>query len=251
MRIAFLGSGYTGQFFSFPGDETLHTSRRRERAGQPGWEVFDSARPETWRALEEFAPQGVVVAFALSGSPHEAALGDFLLSLSSRVVVIGTTGALLPVDGEVTDGSSLVPDHPRALAEERLRTLGAAVLHAAGLYGPGRNPLDWLRRGRIGNAGKVVNLVHGEDLARACRFLLEHFHPAERLVISDGQPRPWREIIAFALQHGYLEDPQLPDRPDRTSKRVAPGELFRRGFTLAHPDLFAELEALERGHFRR
>ncbi len=251
MRIAFLGSGYTGQFFSFPGDETLHTSRRPERAHRPGWTLFDAARAKTWAALNGFAPDGVVVAFPLCGCEHEKALGDFLLQLSPRVVVIGTTGALLPVDGEVTDSSPLVPGHPRARAEEHLRTLGAAVLHAAGLYGPGRNPLDWLRRGRIANAGKVVNLVHGEDLARACRFLLGHFHPAERLVISDGQPRPWRDIIAFALQRGYLEDPQLPDRPDPTSKRVAPGQLFRRGFTLAHPDLFAELEALERGRFLR
>jgi hypothetical protein len=247
VRIAFLGSGFTGRFFSFPGDDTLHTSRRRECAGQPGWAVFDSARPETWRALAEFAPDGVVVAFPLSDSPHGAALGHFLLSLSSRLVVIGTTGVLLPVDGEVTDGSSPAPDHPRAIAEERLRTMGATILHAAGLYGPGRNPLDWLRSGRIANSGKVVNLLHGDDLARACRFLLEQFSPAKRLVISDGHPRPWREIIAFAVQRGYLNDPQLPNRPDPTSKRVCPAELFRRGFTLAHPDLFAELEALEGG----
>ncbi len=247
MRIAFLGSGFTGRFFSFPGDKTLHTSRRRECASRLGWAVFDSNQPETWRALEDFAPDGVVVAFALSGSPHEAALGDFLLSLTSRLIVIGTTGALLAENGKVTDGSSLVPDHPRAMAEERLRALGAIILHAAGLYGPGRNPLDWLRSGRIANSAKVVNLVHGDDLARACRFLLAHFSPAERLVISDGQPRPWRDIIDFAVQRGYLDDPQLPDRPDPTSKRVCPAELFRRGFTLAHPDLFAELEVLERG----
>lgn len=245
MRIAFLGSGYTGQFFSFPADETLHTSRRPDRACRPGWMAFDSARPATWEALRDSRPDGTVVAFALAGAGGEEGLGDFLLSLSPRLVCIGTTGALLAVDGEVTDGSSLIPGNPRSIAEERLRSRGATILHAAGIYGPGRNPLDWLRRGRIANAAKLVNLVHGEDLARACRFLLEHFQPGERLVISDGQPRAWRDIVARAVQRGYLRDPQLPDAPDPASKQVRPRELYRRGFALAHPDLFAELEALE------
>lgn len=245
MRIAFLGSGYTGRFFSFRGDETLHTSRSPDRGSRPCWTVFDPARPDTWEALRSLAPDGVVVAFPLGGAAHEASLSEFLLALAPHIVCIGTTGALLPVDGEVTDGSFLVPGNARSVAEERLRSLGATILHAAGIYGPGRNPLDWLRRGRIANAAKLVNLVHGEDLARACRFLLERFQPGERLVISDGQPRTWRDIVARAVQRGYLRDPQLPDAPDPASKQVRPRELLRRGFALAHPDLFAELEALE------
>lgn len=245
MRIAFLGSGYTGQFFSFAAAETLHTSRRPDRGSQPAWTVFDGAHPDTWDAARRFAPDGVIVAFPLGGAADEHSLGEFLLSLSPRVVCIGTTGALLAVDGEVTDRSPLIPGNPRSIAEERLRSRGACVLHAAGIYGPGRNPLDWLRRGRIANAGKLVNLVHGEDLARACRFVLDRFHAGERLVISDGQPRAWRDIIAFAVQRGYLPEPHLPDVPDPASKRVNPHELARRGFVLAHPDLFAELEELE------
>lgn len=246
MRIAFLGSGYTGQFFSFSEDETLHTSRRADRASRPGWTVFDAAQPTTWNAVRTFAPDGVVVAFALRGAAHEERLANFLFALAPRVVCIGSTGGLLAVNGEVTDGSPLASGNARAVAEERLRLHGATILHAAGIYGPGRNPLDWLRDGRIANAGKLVNLVHGEDLARACRFLLEHFQGGERLVLSDGQPRPWRDIIAHAVQRGYLADLRLPDEPDPSSKRVRPHELFRRAFTLAHPDLFAELEALAR-----
>lgn len=246
MRSIFLGSGYTGQFFSFPGDETLHTSRRPHRASRPGWTLFEASQPATWDALGTFAPDAVVVAFALRGAVHEERLCDFLFALAPRIVCIGSIGGLLAVNGEVTDGSPIARENARAVAEERLRLHGATILHAAGIYGPGRNPLDWLRHGRIANAGKLVNLVHGEDLARACRFLLQHFQGGERLVISDGRPRPWRDIIAHAVQRGFLANPGLPDHPDLSSKRARPHELFRRGFTLAHPDVFAELEALER-----
>ncbi len=245
MRIAFLGCGYTGQFFSFSGDETLRTSRSATRAHQPGWAQFDSTQPDTWLAVRSFAPDGVLVAFPLSGASEETSLANFLLTLSPRLVCLGTTGALVAQTGVVDDRSSILPDNPRALAEERWRERGATILHAAGIYGPGRNPLNWLRRRRIANAGKLVNLVHGEDLARGCRFVLEHFSPGERLVISDGRPRRWREIIDFAVQRGYLADPQLPDRPDPGSKRVVPRLLPQRGFTLAHPDLFVELDILE------
>jgi hypothetical protein len=245
VRIAFLGCGYTGQFFSFSGDETLRTSRSPTRADRPGWGRFDSTQPDTWPAVRHFAPDGVVVAFPLSGASEERGLGEFLLALSPRLVCLGTTAALAAAAGVVDDGSPLLPDNPRALAEEGWRQRGATVLHAAGIYGPGRNPLDWLRRRRIANAGKLVNLVHGEDVARACRFVLEHFSPGERLVISDGRPRRWREIVAFAVQRGHLADPQLPDRPDPTSKRVVPRLLPERGFTLIHPDLFVELDILE------
>ena len=63
---------------------------------------------------------------------------------------------------------------PRVQGEEYLRNEhGAIVLRVAGIYGPGRNPLDWIRQGRVGPSRKYVNLIHVEDLAAICLAALE------------------------------------------------------------------------------
>ena len=46
-------------------------------------------------------------------------------------------------------------DHtrPRVMGEDFLRThVGATVLRVAGIYGPGRHVLDWIRRGKVGTS---------------------------------------------------------------------------------------------------
>jgi hypothetical protein len=241
MRIALLGSGWLGRFFPAGQDhEVLHTARK-ERQGAA---IFDSEDPTTWGAVRGWRPDGIVVTFPAGPCSDPAALADFLRSFDAPVVAVGTTSSLVASQGEITDASPADPNDPRAAAEEYLLRAGAAVLHSAGLYGPGRNPLDWVRRGRIGSAAKLVNLVHGGDVARACRFLLEHPRRGERLVLSDGRPRRWADIVAFAVRSGWLADPGLPAIPV-APRRVSPRTLPAMGFTYRHPDLEAELALLE------
>ncbi len=85
--------------------------------------------------------------------------------------------------------------------EEYLRKQhGAIVLRVAGIYGPGRNPLDWIRQGRVGPSRKYVNLIHVEDLAAICLLALEQGKPGEAYNVSDGQPHTWNEICVTAQQ---------------------------------------------------
>jgi len=242
-----VGSGYLGRAVASRCPDALHTSREPQARPQDRrWLRFDLDAPSTWGVLDDVAAEVVIVAAPVGPRHDLELLWRTLVAVSPRVIVVGTTSAFVAGD-EVTDSSPVDPTNPRALAEEELRSRGAAVLHAAGIYGPGRNPLDWVRRGLVTNAGKLVNLVHVDDLARACLFVGDRFEAGLRAVCSDGEPRPWGEIVSFAVDRGWIADPRLRDEEDPRSKRVRPAALALRGFRLAHPDLLAELAVLEAG----
>jgi len=246
MNLLVLGSGFLGAALARRCPGSVHSSRDPGmRPADRRWVRFDARDASSWASLEGLVVDGVVVALPLDPEMELAALWERLQSVASGVVVVGTTSAFGEAR-EVTDTTPVDPTNPRAAAEEQLRVLGATVLHAAGIYGPGRNPLDWVRRGRVDNAGKLVNLIHVDDLARACLFLLDGFAPGLRIVCSDGTPWRWRAIIEAAVARGWITDPRLPDEDDPRSKRVSPGWLAAHGFRWEHADLVAELERLER-----
>src|SRR5207253_2337099 len=113
----------------------------------------------------------------------------------------------------------------RVQGEEYLRKYhGAIVLRVAGIYGPGRNPLDWIRQGRIGPSRKYVNLIHVEDLAAICLTAIEKGKPGEGYNVSDGMPYLWSEICAVAQQRWAVAATRV--REDRSSgKRISNAKL--------------------------
>jgi len=85
----------------------------------------------------------------------------------------------------------------RVESEEWLRErCGAIVSCVAGIDGPGRNPVGWIRQGRIGHCH---------------RFIPHH--------ASDGVPRRWSGIMAVAAARWGAATP-LPDTPLRASESV-------------------------------
>jgi nucleoside-diphosphate-sugar epimerase len=131
---------------------------------------------------------------------------------------------------------------PRVQGEECLRTdCGAIVLRVAGIYGPGRNPLDWIKTGRVAASRKYVNLIHIEDLASICLTALKHGKPGEVYNVSDGTPRTWDEIFRFAQQHCAIAPPASPARTE-SGKRISNRKLSRElGVTILHSDLYTQL----------
>lgn len=241
-----LGSGYLGGAIAALEPDSVHTSRNpARRSADRTWVAFDAADPTSWSILAPGRFRGVVVALPLDERLPLGALWSALATTRAPVVVIGSTSAF-GTAAEVTDTTAIDPSDPRAAAEERWRRNGAVVLHSAGIYGPRRNPLDWLRGGRVRDLSRTVNLVHVADLARAARFTLANVAPGTRLVISDGHPRPWAEIALEASVRGWLPgwEPDAAGGPV-TGKSVRPSLLAGSGFTLDHPDLLAELAILE------
>ncbi|ALA57472.1 hypothetical protein [Nitrospira moscoviensis] len=210
---------------------------------------FDLAQPDTWRNIPERAdllwcfpatPPEAVQQFAAAANPS-----------SRRIGVLGSTSAYDV--GRSTDYPPPWIDEtapvdltkPRVRGEEFLRLhCGAIILRVAGIYGPGRNPVTWLKTGRVRPSRKYVNLIHVEDLAAICLATLERGIPGETYNVSDGSPRTWNEIFDWSRAHCELSLIAAPDVRE-TGKRISISKLTEQlGYTIQHPDLFKELLGL-------
>jgi hypothetical protein len=257
--IIILGAGYTGKhlsgaltgtsrpFFATSRDPARNLSHvpadRRVR--------FDFEDSSTWPNI----PAGAEFIWCFPATALKQ-VQDFALRLAGLprlIVVLGSTSAY-----EVFDRSSEYPppwidetapidlSKPRVQGEEFLRkSCGAIVLRVAGIYGPGRNPVDWVRQGRVSPSRKYVNLIHVEDLAAICLLALDKGKPGEAYNVSDGQPHTWNEICATAQQRWGVTA-AAANQDSSPGKRINNAKLRSElGYTLRHPDLYEALALIE------
>jgi len=255
-RVTILGAGYTGRFLIRclldAGYEVVATRRRppAHAVSHPAlrWTAFDLENPGT---CENVPPSwGLVWSFPAEPRPAVESFARALPLLAERVVVIGTTSSYLQEaeDDLVTESSPLDLSSPRVEGESVLQNAGAVVLRSAGIYGPGRNPLDWLRNGRISSGAKYVNLVHAEDLAAAIAAGLESSVRSDHFIVTDGTPMQWGTIAAWAAKKGFLSDVQWRGSAGLSSRRLSNAKMLSVLHpSLTHASLFGELERLEGG----
>jgi nucleoside-diphosphate-sugar epimerase len=139
---------------------------------------------------------------------------------------------------------------PRVQGEELLRTsYRAVVLRIAGIYGPGRNPVEWIRTGRVHPSRKYVNLIHVEDLAATCLAALEQSDKSVAYNVSDGTPRTWNEICE-TVERRWAVQSSGSGEPRSAGKRVSNKkmcELLKSNHErLRHDDLYEALELIQR-----
>ena len=260
--LTILGSGYTAKFLlplarhHYP--HVFATSRDPDRHLthlSPDQRIrFDLARPETWQAIPASSdvlwcfpavPIGLVQQFAEATSLR-----------TRRLVVLGSTSAYdVCASAEYpppwVEETALVDlTKPRVQGEELLRTsYGAIVLRIAGIYGPGRNPVEWIRTGRVKRSRKYVNLIHVEDLVSSCLAALMHADPGGIYNVSDGNPRTWVEICTMVEQRWDIRSPDSQDA-DSPGKRVSNkrmcGLLKLHGIGHRNRNLFETLELMQR-----
>jgi nucleoside-diphosphate-sugar epimerase len=254
-----LGSGYTGLVLHRTGTSQgwiVHaTSRNPQRnlASIPSEQQlkFDLEDPSTWPNI----PVGADLIWCFPATPLEQvqAFALTLVAPPRRIVVLGSTSAY--------DASSHSTAYPppwidesapidltkqRVQGEEYLRNkLGAIVLRVAGIYGTGRNPLDWIRQGRVSPSRKYVNLIHVEDLAAICLAALEKGKPGEAYNVSDGTPRTWEDICETMQQRWGVAVTAIKE--DRSSgKRISNAKLRSElDYRFRHPDLYEALALIE------
>ena len=210
--------------------------------------LFDLDHHETWNAIPTQAD--AVWTFPAVPPDTIGAFGEQIAPHLRRLIVLGATsaydGSPQAMRGEPVDETAAVDRSiARVQGEELLRErYGAIVLRVAGIYGPGRNPLDWIRQGRVGYSHRYVNLIHVEDLAAIILQALEDGVPGDTYNVSDGTPRRWSEIMdAAAARWGTAKPlPADPTAGKRISNRKLLAEL---GYTLRYPDLYKALEELE------
>ncbi len=257
--IIILGSGYTGRFLAplaAPHHSPVFVTSRTPETHLPDVPAslrvrFDLQQPSTWMHI----PPSADLIWCFPAEPLEL-VRRFSATLDSparRIVVLGSTSAYNLDDSPayppawIDETAPVNLTTPRVQGEEYLRKEhGAIILRVAGIYGPGRNPLNWIRNGRIGSSRKYVNLIHVEDLASICLAALNCGKPGEVYNVSDGTPRTWEEICAAAHLRWGL--PATSPRNDRSpGKRIDQRKLISElGVRIRHSDLFTVLDSLER-----
>jgi nucleoside-diphosphate-sugar epimerase len=257
--LVVLGSGYTGLALHRMGTSEGRAVRATSRnplhnlASIPSEQrlTFDLEDPSTWPNI----PAGADLIWCFPATPLEQvqAFARTLDASARRMVVLGSTSAYdAPSQSTaypppwIDESAPINLTKPRVQGEEFLRTnCGAIVLRVAGIYGPGRNPLDWIRQGRVGPSRKYVNLIHVEDLAAICLAALEHGKPCETCNISDGTPRTWNEICATAQERWGVKVAAEKADPS-PGKRISNAKLRTElGYRVRHADLYKALALIE------
>jgi len=256
--LVILGSGYTGQMLLPQAAQRYRfvfcTSREPERhLGQIPATCripFDLAKPETWQNI----PAAADLLWCFPAAPLDLVqqCAEAMNAASRKLVVLGSTSAYNIADSTdyppvwIDETAPIDLSKPRVQGEEFLRNeCRAIILRVAGIYGPGRNPLDWIKSGRVDASRKYVNLIHVEDLASICLAAFENGKPGEVYNVSDGTPRKWEEVCIVANERWNVPH-RLKQEPDTAGKRIETNKLRRDlGIQIHHADLFDELELLE------
>jgi len=206
---------------------------------------FELSLPASWANLPY--PAFLIWCFPALPAPEAQSFAKNMSSKGCRLILLGSTSAFPTGEERVIDESApLNLQLPRVRSEEDIRReFGATILRLAGLYGPGRHVLDWIRKGRIKNTNRYVNLIHIIDVAEICLAACTQTIPGECYIVSDGTPRHWSGICEMAQKRWGISIPP-PSRSVDTGKRLSPTKILNTlGYQLKHPDLFSALDEME------
>lgn len=227
MRVAIFGLGYTGRHLAQQWRERYRLSfysRSSSLDGSPELDV--SLSQDVLHLADRGLPHWDAAVVTLPAHHACPEFWDLLLDACPHVIVYGTTGiyARQGLHREPLHEESVIDQtHPRATIETKLQQRGATILRLAGIYGPARNPRDWLQRGLVGPDDRQVNFIHVTDIATITAHVIDA-RPADRLLnLADGQAHSWLQIAEFLHRAGYLT--HLP--PPKTTKADSVVEIGR------------------------
>lgn len=86
------------------------------------------------------------------------------------------------------------------------------VFRLAGIYGPGRNPVETARKGaakRIFKPGQVFSRIHVADIVQVLRASMERPNAGAIYNVCDDEPAPPQEVVALACELAGCELPPL------------------------------------------
>ncbi len=233
--LLILGRGYVGSAV----DQAV-SGARWTRKGD-----FELGRRETWKKSVLDGNEKILWTFPAASTPDEEAWALELYDTffkNSSVVVYGSVSAY-PVakPGEwVTEETPLDMTQVRVRTEERLRERGACILQLAGIFGPGRDPVNWYQRGWIQAGLSYLNLIHLQDIVSVTLRILEHPQSSgERFNVSNGSPKTHFEIVEALKAIGKLPVQfSLPAIQKTDSKKVSHDKL--KQFLSLHSEDFIQ-----------
>jgi len=159
--------------------------------------------------LSSVPPDGVgdVVLDALAGDVRGL---EWIGYLSTTGVYGDTGGAMVDENSPLAPTSSR--SEARVTAEKGWLGLNAHIFRLAGIYGPGRSPLDRVRSGtarRIDKPGHAFGRIHVDDIAGVLAASMARPAPGGIYNVCDDEPAAPAEVIAFACDLLGLKPPPL------------------------------------------
>ncbi|PJI43913.1 SDR family oxidoreductase [Ferrovibrio sp.] len=149
---------------------------------------------------------------------------------------LSTSGVYGDTDGNWVDETTPVNPNQtrsrrRAEAEAgwlRLQAEQGVPVHVfrlAGIYGPGRNQLEGVRRGtahRINKPGQVFCRIHVEDIAQVLQASMAQPDPGAIYNVADDEPAPPQDVVAYAAELlGVTPPPDVPFEQAQLSPMAA------------------------------
>jgi nucleoside-diphosphate-sugar epimerase len=257
-RALVIGCGYLGlhiaRALSADGFLVTGTTRSPERAGEleaAGLRarLLDLGRGEETASSDVWRERYEAVVYAVApgrASPPPLAFRDGALLAarllapppSSRFLYVSSTGVYGQADGsEIDEAVRPVPPEGRQWlileAEAALLELAGkggppvVILRLGGLYGPGRSPVDWLRRPglreRLGSRGSEawMTWIRVEDAARGIALAARRARAGEVYILADGSPVTRGDFFRAAALEGGLAPLALRPDPADLGKRLS------------------------------
>ncbi|MBM3502421.1 MAG: SDR family oxidoreductase [Alphaproteobacteria bacterium] len=191
--------------------------------------VFDGQAPLAGsdRALEGVTHVLCSIPPDADGDPVVRHHGRELMRLRSLrwAALLSTTGVYGDRQGGTVDeDSELRPTSERSvrrvvaerqwLALWRSTGVPVHIFRLAGIYGPGRNPLDQIRAGqarRIVKPGLVLGRIHRDDIVGALRASIERRAAGSIYNVTDDEPvAPWEITAHGCTLLGVAPPPEVP-----------------------------------------
>ena len=246
--LAIFGLGFVGDALArraaADGIAVAGFSRRRAiGAGR----VLDLGDPQAVQSLVDGAERYDCAVVTIAPQHVDPSLWSALARVAGRRLLLGSTGvyqrAFDCTQPIVTEETPLLDEHRRLAAERAFLETGGTVARLAGLFGGARNPVRWIRDGRVGYEKRQANLVHRDDVVKVLLRLSTPPAPQPVYNVADGQRHTWREIVDALVAAGVLE-PQPPRLPRRNDAFVSPERLLADLGDFRFTDFWTLLERL-------
>ncbi len=267
-----IGLGYTAQVFAArvaaEGWRVIGTAKSDDGAARIATHGYDAIAFDGTAPSEALRTALATATHILVSAPPDAAgdpllrqhAGDLSQTVSwvgylSTVGVYGDHGGAW-VDETTTPKPVSTRSRWRLAAEQAWLDLAkrtgirTEIFRLAGIYGPGRGPLESVRNGTaraIVKPGQVFNRVHVEDIANVLAAAIASPAAHDIYNVADDEPAPPQDVLAYAATLLALPAPPSVDfaTADLTPmarsfyserKRISNARLKQAlGLTLAYP----------------
>ena len=274
-KTLIIGCGYLGKKIAHnlqeAGREVCGTTRSEARAAELEEAGIPAALLELETVGEAAALEGEWEAAVYCAAPGRggrealvfrdaaAACRDRLAENGlRRFVYVSSTGVYHQDSGELLDETSPaepLEGRPALLREaEKIILEGDTgdniVVRLGGLYGPGRSPIEWLRRPGFrerlrGSAEAWMNWIHIDDAAAAVCAAVKRGRKGELYLGVDGAPVKRIDFYRCAAELAGEEPPELDTASTDLGKRLSNRKLVEElGVSLLYPDYRRGLESI-------